>query len=815
MHDKETPLPETRLWHGAPAERFEEAFPLGNGRLGAMVYGGVGAERLSLNESSLWSGRPRSYALPAAGAALDQVRQALYRDAFDDAARLCAGLMGPYSQSYLPAGNLRLHFSHAEAPGLYRRELDLDGGICRIGYQCGAVVHARTLFASYPDQLIILRLETSRPGAITFSAHFDSLLRGYQRREDDRTLAFHGEAPVHMDPSYHPRAQIVYADDRGGGLCFQMRVEVRSGGGRQSGTDAGVTVQRADWAELRLSLATSFSGFDRDPAQADAGARASAYLAAAQGRTYDELLARHQQDYQALFGRCRLSLGAAPDHETDTVTRLAKPPEELSPALAALYFNYGRYLLIACSRPGSQAANLQGLWNELLFAPWSSNYTTNINTEMNYWPAETTHLAECHAPLFDLIRVQSVTGSQAAANYGCRGWCTHHNADLWGLACAVGDQGHGWPGWAIWPMAGAWLCRHLWEHYRFQPDLAFLRETALPLMKGAARFGLDWLVEREIEGRAWLVTAPATSPENCALLPDGVTPVSVSVATTMDMAILRELFGYTLQALAAAGDDDAIGCELAAALPRLYPYQVGSEGQLQEWFRDWPEKEIHHRHVSHLYPLYPSDLVQPDRDPEWTQAIRRSLERRGDEATGWSLGWKVCLWARLLDGDHAWNLVRMALRLVAGTGTNYAGGGGVYANLLDAHPPFQIDGNFGVTAGIAEMLLQTHRTGRVNGRECVILDILPALPSSWTQGDVVGLRARGGFTVDVSWRAGSMTALRIRADRDSVCLVQLHGTRRPVPLHAGETLEVAASVWDVAPDGGKPAARLRRECSRA
>ena len=775
------------IWNPAAAERFEEAYPIGNGRLGAMVYGGVGAERLSLNESSLWSGRPKSYALPEARAALAGVRQALFRDDFPAADKLCGKLMGPYTQSYLPAGNLRLYFSHDIAATEYRRELDLADGVCRVSYQCGEVAYTRTVFSSYSDQLVVMRLEASSPGAITFSTHFDSLLRGFQRREADDTLAFHGEAPVHVDPSYHARAKIVYEDERGPGMGYQLRLQVRVTGGSCRTTDAGITVRQADAVELRLSMATSFAGFDRDPVATDAGVRAGEYLCAAQNRSYEELLARHQQDYQALFGRCSLTLGSAPDQTADTVARLSKSPEELSPALAALYFNFGRYLLIACSRRGSQAANLQGLWNELLYAPWSSNYTTNINTEMNYWPAETTHLTECHDPLFDMIRVQSVTGAQAAANYGCRGWCTHHNADIWGLACAVGEGAH-WPGCTIWPMGGAWLCRHLWDHYRFQPDPAFLRETALPLMKGAARFGLDWLVEHDVDGHTWLVTAPATSPENCALLPDGVTPVAVSIATTMDMAILRELFTYTLQALAAAGDTDAIGAEIATALPRLFPYQLGADGQFLEWFRDWPEREIHHRHVSHLYPLYPSDLIQPERDPRWTRAIRRSMERRGDEATGWSLGWKVCLWARLLDGDHAWTMIRMALRLVQGTGPDYSGGGGVYANLLDAHPPFQIDGNFGVTAGIAEMLLQSHRTEWVDGVERPVLDVLPAMPVAWSEGKVKGLRARGGFTVDLTWCAGGLNSIHLTADRDSACVVRMHDLRQVVSLRAGETV---------------------------
>jgi len=785
---------ETLVWHKSAAERFEEAFPIGNGRLGAMIYGGVGIERFSLNESSLWSGRPKSNALPGASEALAEVRKALFADQFTKAAELCGKLMGPFTQTYLPAGNLRIYFSHSGTPEQYRRELDLDGALCRVSYRCDGVAYTREVFASYPDQLIVMRLQASEPGRISFSAHFDSQLRGFQRREDDRTLAFRGEAPAHMDPSYHPRLGIVYEDEHGTGMRFQLRFEVRAIGGRCHCTDSGCTVQRADAVELRLSMATSFAGHDRDPATAgaDVEARAADPLRAANAKSYEQLLARHQKDYQGLFRRCRLWLGNAADHTADTVARLQKKPEELTPALAALYFNFGRYLLIACSRAGGRAANLQGVWNEHLFAPWSSNYTTNINTEMNYWPAESTNLAECHAPLFDLIRVQSQTGREAAANYGCRGWCTHHNADLWGLACAVGDFGRqGSPIYANWPMAGAWLCRHLWDHYRFGPDRQFLMETALPLMKGAARFCLDWLVEHEIDGKKWLVTAPATTPENCASLPDGVTPVPVSIATTMDMAITRELFTYTLAAMKEASDPDAIGGEIAAALPRLFPYQVGSEGQLLEWFRDWPEREIHHRHVSHLYPLYPSDLLQFRRDAELVNAIRRSMERRGDEATGWSLGWKTCLWARLQDGDHAWVMVRMALRLVGGTGTNYSGGGGVYANLLDAHPPFQIDGNFGVTAGIAEMLLQSHRMERVGGKECAVLDILPALPAAWGEGEVKGLRARGGFTVDLAWRGGCAVSLQVQAAQDGECAVFLNGKMQHLALRAGERRQVA------------------------
>ena len=789
MNSKDTPE-QSSLWYNTPASRFEEAMPIGNGRLGAMIYGGAEADRISLNEDTLWSGRPRSYALPAARDALSRVREALFADDFAGAARLCGPLMGPYTQTYLPAGNLRIHFCHPDAPEEYRRELSLEDAICRTSYRCGSVMFTREAFASFPDQLIVMRFRASHPASISLTAHFDSLLQGSQEPAGENSLVFNGQAPVQVDPDYRENASIVYEDATGTGMTFQMRLEVRTVGGKCQCSDEGFVVTAADSVEFRLSIATSFAGFDREPGAdgANAADRAAGYLDAARDVTYEELLARHLQDYQPLFGRCRLSLGADPGRDSDMLTRLRTDPDDLPPALAALYFNYGRYLLIACSREGSRAANLQGIRNERLPAPWSSNYTTNINTEMNYWSAETTGLPECVGPLVDLVRVQSVTGRQAAANYGCRGWCTHHNADIWGLSCPVGDGGHGNPVYANWPMGGAWLCRHLWDHYRFGRDAGFLSVTALPPMKGAARFCLDWLIEREIDGQTWLVTAPATSPENCPALPDGM-PAPVSIATTMDMAITRELFTYTLEAMAVVGDDAPIAKEIATALPRLFPYRIGARGQLQEWFRDWPEREPHHRHVSHLYGLYPSDLIQARRDRELAAAVRRSLDLRGDEATGWSLGWKVCLWARLLDGDHAWKLIRMALRLVETGDTNYAGGGGVYLNLLDAHPPFQIDGNFGVTAGIAEMLLQSHRTEQVNGEDLVVLDILPALPESWRSGSVE-LRARGGFRAGITWADGQLTGLQLQADRDSRCLICIDGKTRVVEVEAGEGKEI-------------------------
>jgi alpha-L-fucosidase 2 len=448
------------------------------------------------------------------------------------------------------------------------------------------------------------------------------------------------------------------------------------------------------------------------------------------------------------------------------------------PQLVALLFQYGRYLLIACSRAGTQPANLQGIWNDQVRPAWSSNWTLNINTQMNYWPAEVTNLAECLQPLFDLIADLSVAGrATAETNYGCRGWTAHHNTDLWRQTAPPGDYGRGNPVWAAWPMSGAWLCQHLWEHYSFGRDETFLRERAYPIMCGAAEFCLDWLIADD-QGR--LVTAPSTSPENNFTTSDGRT-AAVSMASTMDMAIIRDLFTNCIAAASILDADAAFRAQLESAVRRLYPAQVGRHGQLQEWFRDWDDPEDHHRHVSHLFGLHPGRQITPSDTPELFAAARRSLELRGDGGTGWSMAWKINFWARLLDGDHAARLIERMLNLVQSSEVAMAGGG-VYANLFDAHPPFQIDGNFGATAGIAEMLLQSHANE---------LHLLPALPAAWREGHVTGLRARGGFEVDIAWRAGRLSGASIRATRGGRCCLR---TREPVQIEEGGTIVTAEEV---------------------
>ena len=524
---------------------------------------------------------------------------------------------------------------------------------------------------------------------------------------------------------------------------------------------------------LRLAAATSFRGYDRNPAQsgADPVPVCRRRIRDAAEKSFEELRTRHEADHRALFAKASLELPGDADSLLPTDVRLRRFQEGNGDhALAALLFHYGRYLMIASSRAGTQPANLQGIWNRERRPPWSSNYTTNINLQMNYWPLETCNLGDLGEPLFRFVEEIAQTGAETArVQFGCGGWTANHNVDLWRSTIPVGGSAR----YAYWPMGGAWLCRHLWDHYLFTRDRAWLANVAYPLMEGAARFQLDWLVEGPEGG---LVTSPSTSPENAFRTPEGEV-CCVSMGSTMDMTIVRELFVASLEAARILGLRTPLHDRMREALPRLLPFAVGAEGQLLEWCRDFPEDEIHHRHVSHLYGLYPGDQISPDTTPALAQACRTSLERRGDDGTGWSLAWKVCLWARLWDGNHAWRLIRRQLRPVFSTETDYGGGGGTYPNLMDAHPPFQIDGNFGVAAGIAEMLLQSHGE---------VLHVLPALPDAWERGWVNGLRARGNLEVDMAWEAGSLTRLLIRAGQERTVLVRMGGDIRQHALHAGE-----------------------------
>ena len=753
--------PALRLWYAHPAAKWTEALPIGNGRMGAMVFGGVDDERIQFNEDTLWTGHPHDYARPGAVEYLQPIRDLIAAGKPEEAGKLAKEhfLGEPTRQkAYQPFGDLRLHFlyaadavSHGPVAD-YRRELDLDQAVARVSYKIGDVTYRREAFASYPDRVVVLRITADRAGAVSLTIAMDSPHKSSGTRASGKDgLVLAGQV-------------------EDGGLRFESRVIARVEGGSFQTDDRGIAIHGANAVTLILHAATSFKNFQ--DIGADPAARCVEALGHIASKSYDDLFAAHVADYRRLFGRVIFKIGAADDagaNDTPTDQRLMHVKTgglAADPSLAALYFQFGRYLLIASSRAGGQPANLQGIWNELLDPPWESKWTTNINLEMNYWPAEVTNLGECTAPLFDLIDDLVVSGRRTArVHYGTEGWVLHHNTDLWrGTAPINGVDG-------VWPTGGAWLCQHLWEHYLFTGDREFLRRRAYPVMKEAAKFFVGYLIKDPKTG--WLVTCPGYSPEQGTL----------TAGPTMDNQLVRALFDHTRAAATLLGVDAEFAAQLADKAAQLPPNLVGQHGQLQEWLADVDKPKNAHRHMSPLWALYPGADITPA-DPKVFAAAKVLLSWRGEGSTGWSYAWRIPLWARVGDGDFAFRQLSQLF------------GRKTLPNLFDLCGPFQIDGNFGATAGIAEMLLQSHTRTESGSDTAGVPQIvlLPALPQAWANGAITGLRARGGFEVDLVWRDGKLATAEIRGPSQSTCRLRYRDAVVDVRLPASGRARFGAGL---------------------
>jgi alpha-L-fucosidase 2 len=734
-------MQELRFWYNRPAENWNEALPIGNGCLGAMVFGDPGREHLQLNEETVWAGGPHNNVNPESKPYITKVRNLLFKGEYKKAQEMADEyIKSPVNgMPYQPAGDIFVLFPDHTDYTDYYRDLDIGKAVATVSYSVDNVQYKREIFSSFTDQVIIVRLSASKPGMISCIITSGSLQKHEAKVDSDR-IVVNG----------------ITGDHEGikGQVRFNAIIKPVIENGFLEMNDSCLVIKNADLATIYVSIGTNFVNYK--DISANPANKAESYLTGALKKDYNTALRDHIALYRQYFDRVYLDLGTTDSVSNPTDIRLKQFKNGNDPQLAALYFQYGRYLLISSSQPGGQPANLQGIWNHLLKPPWDSKYTLNINCEMNYWPAEVTNLTELNQPLFGMIKDLSVTGRESAGKmYNARGWVVHHNTDIWRVTGIFDRAFYG-----LWQSGSAWLSQHLWQHYLFTGDKTFLEEV-YPVMKSAAEFYVDELVEEPNTG--YLVIGPSNSPENTYL---GL--ASSSVGTTMDNQLIFDLFSSVIRSAEILNMDHAFADTLRDKRSKLAPMQIGKYSQLQEWLYDWDDTTDHHRHVSHLYGLYPGSQISPYRTPELFQAAKNSLQYRGDESTGWSMGWKVNLWARLLDGNHAYKLITD--QLTPAVQPDGSVKGGTYLNLLDAHPPFQIDGNFGCTSGIAEILIQSH-----DG----YIFILPALPEHWPHGEVKGLMARGGFEVDMTWEGGKIKTLTIHSTRGGNCRLRLLQAIKP------------------------------------
>ncbi len=750
------------LWYKQPAQLWVEALPVGNGRLGAMIFGHTAHERIQFNEQTVWNGEPHDYAHHGASQSLGKLRELLFAGKQKEAEDLAMQefmSLPLHQRAYQAFGDLLLDFPGISENSVtdYRRDLNLDTAISSVQFVSGGVTYRREVFASYPANVIVLRVSASKPGSLSFEASLRSAHK-------DSTISILPNDVLAMNGAVENSA-----------IRYQAALVAYTQGGTLTAQNGRIAISGADSAVLTLSGATNFVNYkdvSANPANRNAG-----ILFALGGQSFDKLRAAHIADYQKLFRRVSLDLGTTPAAQLPTDERIRAFAKAGDPALVAMLFQYGRYLMIGSSRPGGQPANLQGLWNESNNPPWDSKYTDNINTEMNYWPVEETNLSECQLPLFDALKDLAVSGAiTAREQYNARGWVLHHNFDLWRGTAPINASNHG-----IWETGGAWLSTHLWEHYLFTGDRPFLRDTAYPLMKGAALFFVDAMVKDPKTG--YLITGPSNSPEHGGLV----------MGPTMDRQIVRTLFGETIAAAKVLGADAPLRDQLSQMRARIAPNQVGKYGQLQEWMEDLDDPKDTHRHVSHLWGVYPGSEITPYGTPDLEKAARQSLLFRGDEATGWSLAWKLNLWARFLDGDHAYRILQNLIYPATDKTPTTPSHAGVFPNLFDAHPPFQIDGNFGATAGITEMLLQSDdpygtptSLTPVEAGDAAFVNLLPALPSALPNGSVSGLRARGGLEVAIAWQNGKLVKATLKASETQPVKVRYAGKEIELQAKAGQ-----------------------------